>query len=341
MSYAIALLLLCTFANAGAQTLFVDSARGHDTAPGTENEPVATLQKAVGMAGGFTGNQPVTIKIAAGLYVLTNKATIRTATSPDDSADYTIEAAIMHDDPVWQPGAMPVIESVSNENSLTQFPHCVGLLVARNNVHFKGLKFIGNANPGVPYYYPITREDQSLTGLEASQCYFIGERNSAPVQSGIWAHGAGIVVDRCIFYGCKNALVLIKGIQSFSMTKSIVFGAYEAAIWYGPYLGPFVFRDNIVTKCNYVLVHAKGTQPPYAFSHSVFVEDNHYMGYFDYNDELHPAAADNITETDIRRTGHVVLVEAGTNGLPHDYLNLAPESDGRDTAAGIFHGPKK
>jgi hypothetical protein len=37
-------------------------------------------------------------------------------------------------------------------------------------------------------------------------------------------------VDHCIFYGCKNALVLIKSVRDFSMPHSIVSGAYEAAV---------------------------------------------------------------------------------------------------------------
>ncbi|WP_230379652.1 hypothetical protein, partial [Microbacterium sp. ZXX196] len=70
----------------------------------------------------------------------------------------TIEAAVMPDDPEWLPGKMPVIQSASGNNSQTQFPHAIGFLVAAGNVALKGLKFIGNANPDVKYYYPVVRE---------------------------------------------------------------------------------------------------------------------------------------------------------------------------------------
>ena len=140
-------------------------------------------------------------------------------------------------------------------------------------VNLNSLEGFSKPNPNVEYYYPITRENEGLNGLEVSQCYFIGEGNSAPVQSAIWAHGGGIRVDHCIFYGCKNALVLIKSIRDFSMTHSIVSGAYEAAVWYGPYLSPFVFRDNIVTGCNYFWVRPENTQPGYTFSHSLLTNN--------------------------------------------------------------------
>ncbi len=74
------------------------------------------------------------------------------------------------------------LQSVSGNNSDAQFKHSVGFLVAANNVKFLGIKFTGNANPGVNYYYPITKEDSLLKGLEVSQCYFAGDRYSAPIQ---------------------------------------------------------------------------------------------------------------------------------------------------------------
>jgi hypothetical protein len=87
-------------------------------------------------------------------------------------------------------------------------------------------------------------QDKNLT---ISQCYFIGEKNSSPVQGAIWAHGAGIHVDHCIFFGCRNALILIRSIEGFSLTNSIIVGAYEAAVWFGQFKSPVILRDNIVT----------------------------------------------------------------------------------------------
>ena len=184
----------------GAQTIFVDAIKGRDEAKGTIADPFASLEKAIALANGFSGNEPVTIRIFPGLYSLQHQLAIRTGKIAADTVKYTIEAVVMPDDPDWQPTSMPVIQSVSPDNSTTQFVHAVGFLVAKNNVSFRGLKFLGNANPSVRYYYPITREDETSKGLEISQCYFIGEKNSAPIQGAVWAHGAGTKIDHCIFY---------------------------------------------------------------------------------------------------------------------------------------------
>jgi len=246
----------------------------------------------------------------------------------------------MPDDPDWIPAKTPVMQSVSSNNSVAQFTHCAGFLVSRNNVSFKGLKFPGNSNPNVVYYYPITRENENLKGLEVSQCYFIGEKNSDPIQGAIWAHGGGTHVDHCIFYGCKNALLLFKSIKDFSVTNSIIDGSYEAAVWFGPFDSPFIFRNNIVTHCSYFWLRPEDTQPAYAFSNSLIVDNDHYMGFYTSHGPVE-ALKNSHTETAIQKSGKVILNEVKTQGMPNDYLNLTSESAGKDISAGIFKKPKK
>ena len=319
-----------------AQTIYADAVNGKENAKGTVADPFLSLEKAITLANGFTGSEPVTIKLAPGLYVLSHKMEIKTAKATDDNAKFTIEAISMPDDAGWQPHKMPVIQSVSPINSNYQFNHSVGFLVAKSNVSFKGLKFVGNASPDVAYYYPITRENENLNGLEVSQCYFIGEKNSTRLQSGMWTHGTGIHVDHCIFYGCRNAMVLIKNIKDFSLTNSIIDGAYESAIWFGASDAPFTFKNNIVTNCNFFWVRPQNTQPAYTFSNSLICNNGAFMGYITNND-LIPADKTNLKENRIRKTGKVELVFIKTDARqPHNYLNPVPGSDGADLEAGIF-----
>ncbi|WP_460958316.1 hypothetical protein [Spirosoma litoris] len=318
-----------------AQTLYVDVTRGNDAAKGTLSDPLASLDKAVTLARDFSGNEPVTIKLQPGLYTLRQALEIKTRKASGDTARYNLEAVTMPNDPDWQPTKMPVIQSVSADNSTRQFAHAIGFLVAKNNVSFKGLKFLGNANPTVRYYYPITREEETLQGLEVSQCYFIGEKNSAPIQGAIWAHGGGTHVDHTIFYGCKNALLLFKSIKNFSLTNSIISGSYEAAVWFGPYDSEFVFRNNIVTNCEYFWLRAENTTPSYRFSNSVIAGNAHYMGFFGSKGAVE-ANSTNQIEQGVKKTGTILLSEVKTNGLPTDYLNLLPQSAGYDLKAGIF-----
>jgi hypothetical protein len=267
--------------------------------------------------------------------VLSHLAEIRTGKSLEASSEYSLEAAVMPDDPDWQPEKMPVVQSVSLDNSLAQFTHCTGCLIARSNVSIQGLKFVGNTNPDVRYYYPIGRENEAYKNLRISQCYFIGDKNFSPIQGALWAHGAGIEIDHCIFYGCKNALLLFRSIEGFSLTHSIIYGAYEAAVWFGPFKSAFLFRDNIVASCNYFWVRPEDTFPEYTFSHSLITENAHYMGMYTPKG-LIPATKNNHTEKDVQKTGKVLLSEVKTSGLPKDHLHLLPESDGKDIRAGIF-----
>lgn len=334
MNKFVLFLLLLGSIQSAAQTIYVDAVKGRDEAKGSITDPFARLEQAVALASGFSGKEPVTIRIYPGLYVLQHALEIKTGNVLNDTIRYTIEAVVMPDDPDWKPLSMPVIQSVSPDNSTTQFTHSVGFLAAKNNICIRGLKLLGNANPAVRYYYPVTRENPNLKGLELSQCYIIGEKNTAPVQGGIWAHGEGIKVDHCIFYGCKNALLFFQNIKDCSVTHSIIYGAYEAAAWYAGTDADLTFKNNIVANCNFFWIRAPNTYPTYTFSNSIITGVTQYMGF--YGNGLVPADKNSHIEKDIQRSAKIVLSEVKTEGLPNDYLNLASTSDGQALKAGIF-----
>lgn len=338
VTYLSAILCFLLMYTLHAQTLFVDPVKGHDAATGTMDAPFASIERAMEQARGFSGKENIDIKLLPGLYLLKDKITFDK--NLDKSFWFTVEAVIQPDDPNWLPAKMPVIESVSYNNSLNQFPHSAGFLIAANRIALKGLKFIGNANPNVNYYYPVNREDENLEGLSISQCYFIGDKNAAPVQGGIWAHGKATHVDHCIFYGCKNALLLFKSIRDFSLTHSIILGAYEAAVWFGPFESEFTFTNNIISNCTYFWLRAENTFPKYTFSHSLITDNQGFMGYYAKNGSI-PADKNEHTENQVQKSGSLILSEVKTNGLPKDYLNLTKESAGRELGAGIFINPKK
>jgi len=322
-----------------AQTLYVDGFKGRDDAKGSATDPFSSLEKAVTTANTFSGKEPVNIKIGPGIYVLRQQLEIVSGNATEAVSKYTLEAAIMPDDAEWLPAKMPVIQSVSVDNSTAQFPHCNGILISRNNVSIRGLKFLGNANPNVKYYYPVVREKETHKDLEVSQCYFIGEKNSAPIQGAIWAHGPGIHVDHSIFYSCKNALLLFRSISDLSVTNTIIYGSYEAAVWFGPFNAPFKFSDNIVTRCNYFWPRPENTQPAYQFHNSVISENDHYLGYYT-NMGPADAPAQSVQESGVIKTGSVLLSEVATAGLPNDYLNMTDKSAGKNIPAGIFKNRK-
>jgi hypothetical protein len=328
--------VLIFFASAPAgvsQVLYVDATRGTKEGNGTVTDPLSTIEAAVALASTFAGKEPVAIKIYPGLYDLHYAAIIKTAATYD-TISYTVEAVMMPGNPDWQPSQVPVIRSVSPDNSTTQFAHSAGFIVAKNNVHFKGLKFLGNSNPQVAYYYPITRENPAYSNLQVSQCYFIGDKNSAPIQGAIWAHGKNTTVDHCIFYGCKNALLLFQNINNFSLTHSIIYGSYEAAAWYAGTGNDLLFSNNVIANNNCFWARPPGTSPAYTFSNSVITGNKIDYGF---SGETITATTSNAhTEKNIRKTGKVELVEAGLGPLPKDHLHLTASSAGSDLDAGVL-----
>ena len=325
-----------------AEEFYVDPLKGGDDRSGSKEQPFATVTKAVSVANALTGTGPITIKLAPSVYVLSDKISIQPARIRADDTHFTIEAQVMPDDKEWAPGKMPVIQSISANNSVSEFPHSTGFLVSANNVAFRGLKFLGNPNPAVVYYYPITKEDESLRGLEVSQCYFISEKNSVPIQGGIWAHGPDTDINHCIFYNCRNAILLFKSVAGFSITHTVIYGANESAIWMGPIESGFVFKNNVVTKCRYFWVRPENSKPAYAFSDCLITDNDFHTGFYTRKGLVgtSPESDGNFTETNIVRSGKVMLVEKSDEKLPNDYLHLAPESDGASLGTGIFKTPR-
>ncbi|MET3878721.1 right-handed parallel beta-helix repeat-containing protein [Chitinophaga sp. OAE865] len=330
------LCFLCLIQTGSAgQTIFVDPAKGKDQATGTIQDPLASIDKAVTMANGFSGKEPVTIKLAPGLYLLTKQVLISPFNIKNDTVAYTIEAAILPDDSGWLPSSMPVIQSVSpNNKNYGHFDHCIGIQVERNNTCFKGLKFLGNTHPAVVYYYAIERHRPELKDMKISQCYFIGSKNAAPMQGAVFAQGSGIKIDHCIFYECRNALLLFLSVNGFSLTHSIIYGAYEGAVWFGKY-SDFVFRDNIIANNHCFWVGMKDYQPHYVFTNSLVTGNAIDMG-LNNNGTIEKDSLDMPVTSSVQRSGKVLLNEIDKDTIPVNYLHPLPVSAGRDIPAGIF-----
>jgi hypothetical protein len=302
-----------------------------------------TIRKAVEIAEDFSGDEPVTIKLGPGLYLLDACLSLKTRNIGNDAAKYTIEAMVMPDDKDWKPWLMPVIQSISINNDKQYFDHCAGILADRANVCIRGLKFTGNANPAVEYYYPVEKDTTTLNSIEISQCYFVGDRYGAVVQGAAYVEGPGIHVDHCIFYGCKNAVLAFQNLSDFSMTHSIIYGAYECAVWYGEisHKGPekpFTFSDNVVTHCRYFWAATQAHDHSYyQFNRSIICDNENYVGMQDGRGGVMPLTeSETYKENNINKTGNIKLVEVKTDGFPIDYLNLAPGSDGTNLEAGLF-----
>ena len=131
---------------------------------------------------------------------------------------------------------------------------------------------------------------RNLNGLEVSQCYFIGEKNSTRLQSGLWTHGAGIHVDHCVFYGCRNAMGTHQIHQrffahQFHNLRSI---RIRNMVWAAIHCSPVHLLKTILLPI--VTLFGCGQRIhnlAYTFSNSLITENDNYMGYI--ADDLIPA----------------------------------------------------
>lgn len=325
-----------------AQEVYVDARHGNDTYEGTLQKPFKTIAKGIEAVNKGSGKGVQTVKIMPGIYVLNDKLSIKPVIRMNKETKYIIEAYTMPDDPNWTPEKMPVIQSVSGNNSSTQFDHATGVLVEADHVAIRGLKFLGNPNPEVVYYYPVTREDPNLTDLEVSQCYFVAEKNSSVIQGGIWAHGKDININHCIFNGCRNAILAFQNIGGCSITKNVINDAYESAFWIGENNEDFEFSNNVINGCRYFWVNSHNAKQTYKLKSSVITNTDFYIGKWD-NDKYDVVEfmSNGFVEENILKSGEVRLRERTHEAIPHDYLNPSPGSAGYGLNAGIFKTGRK
>lgn len=322
-----------------AQEFYVDAQKGNDSNKGVLNEPFQTIDKAVQVANELTGQGSISIKLMPGLYVLKDKISLNPVRVFQDTTRFCIEAYVMPGDSVWTPEKMPVVQSISRNNSNTQFPHATGFLFSSNNITVKGIKFIGNPNPDVTYYYPITRENPSLKGMEVSQCYFIAERNSTAIQGGVWAQGQGITITHCVFTQCRNAILLFRNINVCRITNNIIYDADESAFWIGENNKDFEFSNNVISRCQFFWTNSSGSAQTYPLSNSVITENKHYLGKWDNGKhEVVEMKENTFVEKNIVKKGEVTLINRTSEKFPRRYLHLTPESIGYNLQAGLFSG---
>ena len=335
-------ILAIFFRFSSAQVIYVDVQNGNDAYEGTLQKPFRTIAKGVEAANEITVEGAITIKIFPGIYVFSDKVTIKPVSRLNKTSQCIIEANIMPDDSSWTPEKMPIIQSISGNNSTTQFAHATGFLVESDHVVIRGLKFLGNPNPEVAYYYPITRENPALADLEISQCYFVAERNSVVIQGGIWAQGKDININHCIFNGCRNAILAFENIGGCSITYNVINDAYESAFWIGENNEDFEFSNNVINGCRYFWVNSYNAKQTYKLKSSVITDNEHYIGKWDNEKyDVVEFKSNDFVEVDIIKTGKVRLSERTHEAIPRDYLHPLPESVSYGLNAGIFKSDRK
>ncbi len=319
-----------------AQTIYVDAGSGSDSGTGALGAPFKSLEQAVKHANALTGGGEIVIKLHPGFYLLKDKIDVNPVRIMSDTTRYTIEAAILPYDEDWTPEKMPVIQSISENNSDTQFPHSTGFLIASNHVTIKGLKFLGNANPKVKYYYPVSKENPALSDLVVAECYFIGNKEAAKIQGGVWAHGPKNKISHCIFYGCRNGVLFFNNVGGFTIEYTIVYGSYESAFWFGREDYPFTFTNNVIVGNENFLVGPRNLKYSSLFSNSIIINKG-FVGYWSREEKrVMELSSPNIKLDKIVQTGVTYLQKNMSVELDKFHLHLTKDSEGIDLKAGIF-----
>ncbi len=324
---------ICLLMSVNAQIFYVNSQTGKDMNTGNVDYPLRTIQKAIELANQLTGTGDITIKIMPGIYLLDDRIDINPVRILNEKSKLRIEAAILPGDSLWKPENMPIIGSSSANNSKTQFEHSTGFLVASGFVEFRGIKFCGNANPLVKYYYPITRENPNLKNLIVSRCMFIGDKNSAIIQGGIWAHGTDININHSVFYQCRNAILLFQNINNSIVCNNIIYDAYESAFWMGDDEN-LKFENNIISNCNYFWIGNPESKIDFKLNNSIISDNKHFRGNWGRKGLME--SKQKFIETNINKREKIKLIERDSEVIPESHLHVSPESAGYDLNAGIF-----
>lgn len=332
------LLSLFILANGACQEYFVDAVKGKDENEGSINSPLKSIPKAFELANGLTGTGNITIKIMPGTYVLEDKVVINPVRRFNDTTMFTIEAYVNPDEEAWTPEKMPVILSIAGNNSTTLFDHSVGFLVASENVHVNGLKFLGNSNQAVSYYYPLTKEDSTLAKLKVTQCVFIGDKESSRIQGGIWAHGPMNVIDHCVFYECRNAVLFFDNVEGFEISNTIIARSYESAFWWTPKNVDFCFNNNVIVDNSNVIVSSRESNPKYTspLRNSIFENNDGLVGFWSRDEgAVVPIESPEIVLENVREESDISIQENYGTKFEKDHLHFHSRK-GRSLSAGIF-----
>jgi len=270
ITYSI-LLILLSLGNVIAQngiTIYVNPYSGNDTNAGTKDKPLKTIAAASLLVNEDASDEAITIILSEGIYAINETATFQPAKRTlTKTARLTIRAEILPDDENWNTGSMPTLIHTMKLSDMwmgRKDPFggvSYGMMIETSHVTIQGLKILGIPvveHPKEGYIqrvYPIGRMNPELDDLEITQCLFAGDEVTNPNHLPILANGTGIVLDHCLFYNVKQAIVYwSRNSTGHSMRNCLIIGGYGCGIWTSAIANDFDFRNNVIANGNYVWI---------------------------------------------------------------------------------------
>jgi hypothetical protein len=333
--------------NTLAETIYVDARIGRDTNPGTKEKPFQTIKKAAEKVKNRTKRGFTTIKIAPGIYNLTECVEFDSAQSYTEKERLVIESVILPDDPRWKPALMPVILSTEDPRepeNLDGLTATYSLKIKLSHVTIRGLKFLGNPLAR-NWHCCISRIGDDLDDLIVTQCMFMGNRDTLDIYCAALATGDRFVVDHCIFCNCHACTVFWDGPQGIagngcSMRYCIVDGAYIAGIWTCQTAEDFEFHHNIITNSEHFWMRKRIDNPrKYRVRDCILTNNKNYSAYGIESGPIGLTGAEvTYQEKNVIKEGQVVLVK---DKRARNYMHVVEGTFGSDLGAGLFRKQKE
>jgi len=154
-----------------AETLYVDSERGRDAHSGRREQPIRTLARAAQIVNDVREPGPTTIRLAPGVYCVTETVAFENSREYTTSNRLVIEGTILPDANNWTPALMPVVISTVQGQGPDTERHAIALKIEVSHATVRGIKFLGNPRPNT-WAYSVFRPRKDLTedDLKAIRC---------------------------------------------------------------------------------------------------------------------------------------------------------------------------
>jgi hypothetical protein len=217
-----------------------------------------------------------------------------------------------------------------------------GMQFETSHVTVQGLKILGTPHlerptaTAIRRVYPIAREGAELDDLEIKQCLFVGNREVAENHCAVLARGHGIVVDHCVFYGCKITIVYWTGqARGCAMRNTLTHGSYVTGAWLCGIGEDFDFRNNVMS-WNLSAVLFQGPARKYNLANSLFAGNrNLYGAGFGPLVNFKPLEQSVLA---LPPSSKVVdkQVEIELDQAKRNYLHVVEATLGSDLGAGLF-----
>ena len=342
------------FSIPGDGNIYLNPESGSDANKGSKDQPIKTLFEAAQRINSANGKGSVTVYLAEGIYGLDATVLFHPVNWHFSKTErLTIRAEILPDDPEWNPAKMPIIISTMPLNFKPYGNNdpfkgaSYGIQVETNFVTIQGLRVLGTpvhekpADGFVRRNYPIVREGRDLDDLRITQCLFIGDKHAVPNHLAILASGHGVVVDHCVFYNVKDAVVYWfsdRPAERCEMHHNLVVGHYGAAVWTWSAAEDFKFYNNVVGNGNIFWVLNKDEKRSFTVTNSMVIGVKEMItkggGPADFGLKADINKLKFAEGVVIKKDDNLEIEEDQTK---RNYLHIKPGTTGSSIGAGLFY----